>query len=177
MTSAASHMNTQESTCTAGGFPLLWSAFSLVPLALIEDETPDLWLNFLRERVPHDQAISSVTLEEDRLVCLYESKTQADGAAQEHVIPYILTRACEIEDADCALAIREGERLAIVCYKDAQLQLGNIFEASTKEQALYWILKTYEELGLTPTTPLYVRCGEGTRKLLSAHLNTRPLEG
>ena len=32
----------QESTCYAGGFPLLWSAFALVPHALIEDENRDL---------------------------------------------------------------------------------------------------------------------------------------
>lgn len=167
---AHSDMN-QESTCHAGGFPLLWTAFSLVPTALIEDENPDLWLNFLREKVPHDQVISSMVFEDCKVVCLYEANDD-----QEHVIPYLLTHACAHEEADKVLAVREGDRLGIVCIKENQLQLGNIFEASTKEQALYWILKAYEQLGLKQDTPIYIRCGEGTRKLLQAHLNTQSLD-
>ena len=166
--SATTNMN-QESTCLAGGFPLLWTAFSLVPEALIEDENPDLWLNFLRERVPHAQVISSVPFEPFHLVCLFESKQ-----ARQHVIPYILTRACERETSDGVFAIRETDRLALVCIQNGQLQLGNIYEASTKEQTLYWILKAYEVLHLSATTPITIQCGEGTRKLLSAHLNVLP---
>lgn len=166
---AHSDMN-QESTCHAGGFPLLWTAFSLVPTALIEDENPDLWLNFLRERVPHDQVISSIVLEESKVVCLYESRGE-----QEHVIPYLLTHACGREETDKMLAIREGDRLAIVCFQGNQLQLGNIYEASTKEQALYWILKIYEQLELDKSAPIFIQCGEGTRKLLLAHLNVQPI--
>lgn len=170
MTLPVNNGNIQESTCNAGGFPLLWSAFSLVPEALIEDENPDLWLNFLRERVPHDQVISSVTFEDEGVVCLFEAK-----GAEEHVIPYLLTRAGAIDAPDKLLAIREGERLAIACYKAGKLQLSNIYEATTKEQALYWILKAHEELSFSKQTPVHIRCGEGTRKLLSSHLEIQEL--
>lgn len=171
MTQVANSNMNQESTCTAGGFPLLWTAFSLVPTALIEDENPDLWLNFLRDRVPHDQVISSTVLEECKVVCLFETK-----GVQEHVIPYLLTRACACEETDKVFAIREGDRLGVVCFSQNKLLLGNIYDASTKEQALYWILKIYEQLQLRSDVPIYIRCGESTRKLLLAHLNTLELE-
>jgi len=134
-------------------------------MALIEDENPDLWLNFLRDRVPHDQAISSVAFEAYNAICLFEAKKPID-----HVIPYLLTRACE-NDEDKMVALREGDKIALVGIKDGLLQIGNIFEASTKEQALYWVLRTYELIQLDPQAPLYLRCGEGTRKLFQAHLN------
>lgn len=160
----------QESTCYAGGFPLLWSAFALVPQALIEDENPDLWLNFLRERVPHDQVISSTTFEELGLVCLYEAKKE-----REHVIPYILSRACAHEMTDNAVcAIRDSDKLAVVCFINGQLHLGNIYEATTKEQTLYWILKIYEVLQIPASVTLYLQCGEATRKLITSHLHVEP---
>ena len=171
MTQVANSDMIQESTCPAGGFPLLWTAFSLVPTALIEDENPDLWLNFLRDRVPHDQVISSIVFEEHKVVCLYESKGK-----QEHAIPYLISRACAREEANKVFAIREGDRLGIVCFRENKLLLGNIFEASTKEQALYWILKIYEQLELDKSTPIYIRCGDGTRKLLLAHLDAQQLD-
>lgn len=176
MAPAANIGKPQESTCVAGGFPLLWTAFTLVPMALIEDENPDLWLNFLRERVPHDQSFCSIAFEEQHVVCLYETKRKQDSNAfQNHVIPYLLTRACAI-DGNMVLAIREGDKLAIVAFKDEKLQIGNILEASTKEQALFWILKTYEQIQLPLETPIYIQCGEGTRRLLQSHLNTQSLD-
>ena len=157
----------QESTCRAGGFHLLWSAFALVPQALIEDENPDLWINFLREKIPHDQVISSTTFEELKLVCLYEAK-----ADREHVIPYILSRACAREITDNAVwALRDSDRLAVVCFMNGQLHLGNIYEATTKEQARYWILKIYEVLQIPATVTLYLQCGEATRNLITSHLH------
>ena len=160
----------QESTCNAGGFHLLWNAFALVPQAFIEDENPDLWLNFLRERVPHDQVISAATFEELKLVCLYEEKNE-----REHVIPYILSRACAREITDNAVwAIRENDKLAVVCFINGQLHLGNIYEATTKEQTLYWMLKIYEILQIPATVTLYLQCGEATRKLISSHLHVEP---
>lgn len=164
----------QESTCPqAGGFPLCYTAFSLVPAGLLEEENCDLWLNFMRERVPHDQHIGRYELTDDGgkdIVCLYEERS-----GRSHVIPYLLSQNTGKDGKEKVLAIREADHLAVIVYKGGNLQMANIFEAGTKEQTLYWLLKIYEQLQLDPHAPIYIRCGEGTRKLLYAHLNTQPL--
>lgn len=162
-----------ESTChDASGFNFIWSAFSLVPEMLLDDESPDLWLNFLRERIPRNQLILSVPIPEQKCVCLVESRPNAE--CNNHVIPFLIKEAIKHEP-NCLTALRQGDRLAVAVMQSGRLQLANIYDASTKEQTLYWLLSIYEQLQLDITTPLYVSCGVSTRRLLASHLQTHDL--
>lgn len=171
---AEQHTPTSESTCSnAGGFSFLWSAFSLVPLALMDEDHRDLWLNFMRDRIPHDQQMQQVEIASQGCVCLYEGRKGQED--RMHVIPYLIDE-CAKHEATAVVAIRQGERLAAAAMKDGKLQMANIFESSTKEQTLYWILSIYEQLELPQETPLYIRCGASTHNLLNAHVETRGIE-
>lgn len=171
------NISSLESTCSAGGFNFLWTPFSLVPKQLLDEETPDLWLNFLRDRIPHDQQIARVDIPSQGCVCLVELKkgganTTTDSSTNDvHVIPFLINEAIRYANGkDSVMAIRQGERLAMAVIKGGRLQMANIFESSTKEQTLYWILSAYEQVGMAADTPLYIRCGASTRKLMDAHL-------
>lgn len=170
--SANTNNQSIESTCSAGGFNFLWTAFSLVPVRLYDEETPDLWINFLRDRIPTDQKIRRVALPSQDCVCLIEEKRNAENL--EHVVPYLIREAerlaVNIADGTIVTAIRLNDRLAVAVLKNGKLQMANIFESSTKEQTLYWLLSAYEQIKLPHTTPLYIRCGTSTRKLMDAHL-------
>lgn len=135
------------------------------------EENSDLWLNFMRRRIPRDQHILSEPLAGQHCVCAYDDK--AHGKA--HVIPYLIRLAESKNEPALVCCWRQADRAAIVCIADGKLQLANIYEAATKEQLLYWVLTIYEEHSLAHDVPLYVRCGDTTRKLLYAHVNTNEL--
>ena len=158
-------------TSDGGGFALLWTPFVLVPEQLLDSDNHDLWLNFLRRRIPRDQKIAQRLFSQWRCACLYEVKNDE----QQHIIALVLQKAIEKELETVVCAVRQGERVALVCIKDGALQLGNIYEAATKEQLLFWVLTIYKQLQLPDSTPLYIQCGDGTRKLLYSHLDTREL--
>lgn len=168
-------INNEKSTCPASGFSLFMTAFALVPQQLIDDENPDLWVNFLRPRVPRTQHIKAEAFPGNRLVCLYEAAASQEEN-QQHALCYLLHEAQGHAEKDYVVAVRMDDRLAVVCFRDGQLQLGNIYDAGTKEQTLYWILKIYEVIGLDKTAPIYIRCGDGTMRLLRTHLNANPIE-
>jgi len=165
----------KKTTCDAGGFSLLWTAFTLVPDMLLDDENVDLWLNFLRDRVPRDQHVAQVEIPAQRCACIYELSARSE--AELHVIPFLIDRAEQLTAVSPTLltAIRLQDKLAVACLQDGRLQLANIYDSSTKEQTLYWILSIYEQLHLDASIPIYIRCGVSTRKLLFAHLETREL--
>lgn len=161
---------TRKSTGTTGGFSFGMSAFALVPEQLVDDENRDLWVNFLRDRIPHNQSIESEEFPDQHLLCLTEN-----GKDLPHAIPYLLHEAerhLSDGESDFVLGIRQDDHLALLCYQHGALQLGNIYEAGTKEQTLYWILKLYEVQRMSMRAPLYIRCGDGTHRLLNTHLNT-----
>ncbi|MCQ2335434.1 MAG: DUF3822 family protein [Paludibacteraceae bacterium] len=167
---------------------MLTSAFSLIPQHLYQEENADLWLNFLRPRIPRTQRIVAQSFPEFELVCVYE-----DGISRhKHVIPTLLTAASAAsagtetnmshtqdnmgaEKTTALYALRQEDRLAVVCIIHGQLQLANIYEADTKEQALFWLLKIYDQFQLPHTTSLYIQCGDTTFRLLNAHIPTFPL--
>lgn len=154
----------------AGGFNFIWSVFSVVPEQLLNEENPDLWLNFLRERIPRDQQIAQDPIPEQRCVCLIETRPTTEQ--RSHVIPFLIRACVRTGLADVVTAIRQGDKLAVAVLKDGHLQLANIYDSSTKEQTLYWLLSIYEQFHLPTGTPLYIQCGVSTRKLMDAHLNT-----
>ena len=158
-------------TSQAGGFALLWSAFSLVPKLMYDTENRDMWLNFLRRRIPRDQQVEVCDFPDFHCACLYETKQPE----RQHIICLLLQKASQHKLEAAIYAIRQADKLAVVCVRDGELQLANIYEAATKEQLLFWILNIYKQLQLPDTTPLYIQCGDGTRKLLFSHLDTREL--
>lgn len=173
MADTSVQLQANESTCkSAGGFDFLWTPFALVPNKLLDEETPDLWLNFLRDRIPHDQIIRREKVAKQGCTCLYEFRPHTEELP--HVVPF-LVKECMRHESTCLAAIRQGDRLAVTVITDGKLQLANIYDSSTKEQTLYWILSICEQLALPQATPLYIRCGVSTRKLLNAHLETRDL--
>ena len=171
MTALNNDIQTSKPTSTEGGFAILWTPFVLIPKQMADEENSDLWLNFLRRRIPRDQQQEVVECKAYSCICLYETR----HAGQQHIIPTLLNKSTEKQLDTVVCAIRQNDKLAVVCIKEGKLQLANIYEAATKEQLLFWILNIYTQLQLPDTTPLYIQCGDGTRKLLYSHLNTQEL--
>ena len=163
--------NTPLNPALTEGGVLLWTPFTLVPDIMLDENNNDLWLNFLRKKLPREQHILQRHFSEQQCTCLYEQKNNNEN----HIIPHLIVKAEGKGVATLVCAYRQTDKVAIVCLKEGRLQLANIYEAGTKEQMLYWVLNIYEQMNLSVKTPLYAHCGESTRKLLYSHVETREL--
>ncbi len=161
------HIEPVKPTSNQGGFDMLWTSFTLVPDNLYDEEQEDLWLNFLKRQIPRDQEIGKEQITSQHCVCLFEKRKNRDS----HIIPYLIRLASDkLQSTVCA--IRQADKMAVAVIINSKLQLANIYEAGTKEQMLYWLLRIYEQLNIPKETPLYIQCGEGTKKLLNSHFIT-----
>lgn len=147
---ANSFTNT-KSTGAAGGFFSTTPCFCLVPEALYREEDQDLWLNFLQENIDKEQHIIADRIEEAHCICLHQIQSRNDTPTlpqKTHWIAWLIRKAYQGSESTELLFCHIQDRLLVVLVINGELQLGNVYDAPTQEDVLYYLLAICQQYEL-----------------------------
>ncbi len=144
--------HTEKEFVKHGGLFSLTPHFTLVPEQLYREEDNDLWLNFLREHIPHNQHITAEAIPLYGCVCLYE----ADEQNRQHAVCHLLELSEQIADVSFAMAYLTEQSMVWIAVKNKQLQHAMVYDIASSTDVLYYMLNALTQLDLQIGTPVYL---------------------
>lgn len=126
--------------------------FALLPEQLYREEDTDLWVNFLRENIPHNQSIQTEHIPLYGCVCLHE----ADQQKRPHCLAHLLQTSAQIADITFGMAYVATDCMVWVSVRNKQVQHANVYEVQTATDVLYHILNSLSQLAFPKETCVYL---------------------
>ena len=136
--------------------------FTFVPLAVFKEDFLSDYLKFNTKILATDYIAHDI-LEEQEMVCVYVPYTNCNnllfdyyGSFEYHHCMSILVKkslsTISKDTADSVFVNVYHTSFQIVVHKEKQLVLANSFDFTTKEDFIYYVLFTLEQLSLDPET-------------------------